>query len=196
VALPSISFYHALWVDIAIWALWSPAVGWWAARLPDSALATDGWLTRLRPWEREGRLYARIGIRRWKGMLPDFSPLFGGRHKRLPPQRDPSGWRLLAGETRRAERVHWIILAALPAEALLRSGVVLVPMTVYALVANGPCIAAQRYNRGRLMALCARRGARSTGSAGSVTAPGGSPGRNGVPPPREGTLPASVAPRR
>jgi glycosyl-4,4'-diaponeurosporenoate acyltransferase len=155
-----LSFSAALRVDIAIWATWSLAVGWWVSRRPDDAMVDDGWLTRLRPWERQGRSYARLGVRRWKGHLPDLGVLFGGRPKQLVPGRDPSQWRVLAAETRRAERAHWLILLALPVEAVIRSGVVLAPMAAYAVIANGPCIAAQRHNRGRLGALIEARGRR------------------------------------
>jgi glycosyl-4,4'-diaponeurosporenoate acyltransferase len=155
------SFYPALIADIAIWSAWSVAVGWWASRLSDDVIAGDGWLTRLRPWERRGQAYGRFGIRRWKSWLPDLGVIFGGRPKSLPHPRDPAEWRVLAGETRRAERVHWLILAALPVEALIRGGTLLLLMTTYAVVANVPCIITQRYNRGRLLALCERRAGRS-----------------------------------
>jgi glycosyl-4,4'-diaponeurosporenoate acyltransferase len=160
-----LSFHAALTTDVLIWALWSTLVGWWATHLPDEAFDRDGRVTRLRPWEREGRTYARVGVRRWKGHLPDLGGLVGGRRKRLPSGRDPDEWRVLAVETRRAECAHWVILLALPVEALIRSGVVLVPMTAYALVANVPCIVAQRYNRGRLEALLAARRRRRTATS-------------------------------
>lgn len=118
---------------------------------------SDGPLTRLRGWERDGLVYARFGIRRWKGRLPDLGGVFGGRRKHPGERRDPAAWSEMAAETRRAERAHWLILLALPAEAVLRGGVILAPMAAYAAVANLPCIAAQRYNRGRLLALAERR---------------------------------------
>jgi glycosyl-4,4'-diaponeurosporenoate acyltransferase len=161
--MPALGFWPALAVDSAVWPLWSVAVGCWAAQRPDAVVERDGWLTRLRPWERDGLVYARLGIRRWKGWLPDLGGVFGGRPKRLEARRDPEAWATLAAETRRAERAHWLILLALPAEALLRSGVVLAPMAVYAVAANAPCIAAQRHNRGRLLALQRRRAARREG---------------------------------
>ncbi len=152
-----LGFWPALAVDSAIWPAWSVAVGCWAARQSDEAVGADGWITQLRPWERDGRVWARTGIRRWKASLPDLGPAFGGRRKELVDRRDPASWHEMAGETRRAERAHWLILLALPLDACLRSGVVLVPMVAYAVVANGPCILVQRYNRGRLGALAARR---------------------------------------
>jgi glycosyl-4,4'-diaponeurosporenoate acyltransferase len=149
-----LSFHAALTTDVLIWALWSTLVGWWATHLPDEAFDRDGRVTRL-----------RVGVRRWKGHLPDLGGLVGGRRKRLPSGRDPDEWRVLAVETRRAECAHWVILLALPVEALIRSGVVLVPMTAYALVANVPCIVAQRSNRGRLEALLAARRRRRTATS-------------------------------
>jgi glycosyl-4,4'-diaponeurosporenoate acyltransferase len=168
--VPSLlSFSAALRVDAGIWALWSMAVGWWVSRRPDAVMGHDGWITRLRPWEREGRAYARLGIRRWKGHLPDLGTLFGGRPKQLAGHRDPGDWQTLAAETRRAERAHWLILLALPLEAVIRSGVVLVPMAAYAVIANGPCIAAQRHNRGRLGALLEARQRRARQSSSCRT---------------------------
>jgi glycosyl-4,4'-diaponeurosporenoate acyltransferase len=152
----AVGFYPALWTDVTMWVLWAVAVGWWAARWSDAAVAEDSWLTRLRPWERGGFAYARIGVRRWKGRLPDAATLFGGRPKRLTA-RDEVAWAQLAGETRRAERVHWAVLCALPAQALLRGGTLLAIMACIAVLLNVPCIAAQRHNRGRLLALCERR---------------------------------------
>jgi glycosyl-4,4'-diaponeurosporenoate acyltransferase len=158
-----LGFWGALGADVAIWVVWSVAVGWRAARWSDASVNRDGPVTRLRGWERGGLAYARIGIRRWKGRLPDFGPAFGGRRKELDSKRDPASWRQMAGETRRAERVHWLILLALPAEALVRAGMVLVPMTAFAAIANLPCIAVQRHNRGRLHALAEHRRGRGAG---------------------------------
>ncbi len=162
--MSGLGFYPALWVDVVIWVLWGTAAGWWASRWPDEVVQQDGSLTRLRPWERGGLAYCRLGIRRWKGHLPDAASLFGGPPKRLGP-RDEESWHRLAAETRRAERVHWLVLLALPVEALVRGGVLLALMAVTAVVLNLPCIAVQRHNRGRLLALCARRRVRNGTSA-------------------------------
>src|SRR5690606_24248473 len=51
--------------DAVVWAGWSAVVGYSAHRLPRARLDHDNLLTRLRPWEREGRVYERFGIRRW-----------------------------------------------------------------------------------------------------------------------------------
>jgi glycosyl-4,4'-diaponeurosporenoate acyltransferase len=142
---------------LVIWVTWSTAVSVWAVHWPDAALRHDGWLTHLRPWERDGLVYGALGVRRWKGRLPDLGTLLGGRKKHLEHRRDPAAWEELAAETRRAERAHWLILLAFPMMLFVRGGVILVPMAAYGLAANGPCIAAQRYNRGRLKVLLRRR---------------------------------------
>ncbi|MDQ2724709.1 MAG: hypothetical protein M3Y36_04360 [Actinomycetota bacterium] len=145
--------FTAILVDALLWAGWSILVGVMGARWPDERVGRDGPLTTLRAFEGGGGLYRHLGIRHWKRWLPDAGSFAGGRRKRLERRLDPAGWTALAGETRRAERVHWLIMLALPVTALWSRGVLLGAMVAYAVVANGPCIAAQRYNRLRLAAL-------------------------------------------
>ena len=147
-------------VDTLLWAGWSTLVGAVGAHWPDERVARDGPLTTARAFESGGELYRRLGIRRWKRWLPDAGGFAGGRRKRLDRRFDPAGWTALALETRRAERVHWLIMLALPVIALWTSGVLLGAMVAYATLANVPCIAAQRYNRLRLAALSDRAGRR------------------------------------
>lgn len=136
--------------DVAVWAVWGVVVGWLGAHLPASVVATDSWLTRLRRWENSGRVYERIGVRRWKDHLPEAGTVFGGASKRRLPGRSHDGLRTFAAETRRAELVHWV--APLPALIfpLWNPWPLVAVMGVYAVVANGPCLVVQRYNRGRL----------------------------------------------
>ena len=143
----------AILADAATWAAWSALMGLVGARWAATRIGRDGPLLTLRPFESGGSLYRRLGIRRWKSWLPDAGRFAGGRPKGLDRRLDPVEWRALAAETRRAERVHWLILLALPVTALWSRGLLLGAMVAYAAVANGPCIAAQRYNRLRLIAL-------------------------------------------
>ncbi len=149
--------------DAATWLVWSAVVGLVAARWSAERVARDGPLTRLRGFERGGRCYRWLGIRRWKPWLPDAGGFGGGRRKRLERRLDPASWTVLAGETRRAERVHWLIVIALPVTLVWSHGILAAAMVVYALVANGPCIAAQRYNRLRLLTLGERARRRRPG---------------------------------
>ena len=59
-------------------------------------------------------------------------------------------------ETRRGEYVHWSILAAAPFFALWNPPFLTLAMVAYALTANLPFIAIQRYNRLRIARLVAR----------------------------------------
>ena len=77
------------------------------------------------------------------------------RHIRSRAGIDP-----LLCETRRAELVHWALLAASPLFALWNPARLTVAMIVFAIVANVPCIVVQRFNRARLIRIDARCTAR------------------------------------
>jgi glycosyl-4,4'-diaponeurosporenoate acyltransferase len=144
--------------DAAVWAAWSTVVGYTAHRTPAERLDHDGAFTRLRPWERNGRVYERIGIKRWKDRLPELGAVFrGGVSKRRLGTTDTAGLRRFAVETRRAEGVHWAIPAVTPVFVLWNPAWLVAAMAVYAVVANVPCLLVQRYNRGRLLRLVGRR---------------------------------------
>ena len=144
--------------DALVWAAWSAVVGYAAHRIPIDRLATDGPLTRLRAVERDGRIYERVRIRRWKDRLPELGDAFrGGVSKRGLRSGASADLRRLVAETRRAEVVHWAIPAVLPVFALWNPAGLMAAMVAYAVVANMPCLLVQRYNRGRLLRVLARR---------------------------------------
>ena len=145
-------------VDAAVWAGWSAVVGYSAHRLPRARLAHDATLTRLRPWERQGRIYERFGIRRWKDRVPELGAAFrGGVSKRALGGRGTATLAEFAAETRRAELVHWAIPLVTPVFALWNPPWLLGAMVAYAVVANLPCLVIQRYNRGRALRMVDRR---------------------------------------
>ena len=90
-------------------------------------------------------------MKTWKGWLPEAGPAFGGRSKRHLPTGGEAGLPRFLAECRRAERTHWLILAATPAFALWNPPGLFVAMVVFALVANVPCTVVLRYNRARLL---------------------------------------------
>ena len=141
---------HAIVADAAVWAAWGTAAGYVAARTPDVRFAHDTWLTRIRVWERDGRTWERLGVRRWKAVVPELGALFGGRSKRRLPSRNRDGLARLALETRRAEAVHWVVPLALGVMPIWSPAWVTAVMAAYALAANAPCIVIQRYNRARV----------------------------------------------
>lgn len=156
-ALPSL----VALIDAGVWATWSVLVGYRAARLPLARLAEDGWLTKPRSWERDGRFYERFRIVRWKDRLPEAGSTFkGGSSKRSLPGRSDDDLRSFAAETRRAELVHWQIMAITPVFLFFNPPFLVVAMVAYAVVANVPFIAIQRYNRLRILRILDRRAAR------------------------------------
>jgi glycosyl-4,4'-diaponeurosporenoate acyltransferase len=154
----------AVALDAAAWASWSLVVGLVGARLSDSVLERDSWLTRARLAERDGRCYEAVHIRRWKDRLPEFGTFAGGRSKRHLPAGDVAGLATFAVETRRAEYVHWAIMAGLPLFGIWNRPPLLAAMAAFAVIANVPCIAIQRYNRQRI----GRIGRRSAARRGAV----------------------------
>jgi glycosyl-4,4'-diaponeurosporenoate acyltransferase len=147
--------------DSAVWAGWSAVVGYGAHRLPPRVVARDNRLTRLRSWERSGRAYEALGIRRWKDRLPEAGAVFGGGvSKRALPGRGADDLERFAAETRRAELVHWSIPLITPVFALWNPPALFAAMVAYSVLANAPCIAIQRFNRARLARVLDRRSQR------------------------------------
>ena len=138
-------------IDAVVWAAWSTAVGWWHARLPDERLRRDGPVLRLRRWETPARYERVLRVKRWKDLLPEAGPWFGGRSKRhLPGGARTTVLAAFGVECRRAERTHWWIVVATPVFALWNPAGLVLAMVAFAVVANGPCVVVLRYNRARL----------------------------------------------
>ncbi len=140
-------------VDVGAWAVISAGAGYVGHRLPAARFAHDGWLTRprTRPRETAAAYEERVRIKRWKDRLPEAGALFaGGFSKRALTRADRPTLERFVVETRRAERVHWWILATGPLFLLWNPWWLGLGMQVYAVAANVPCIAVQRYNRLRL----------------------------------------------
>lgn len=154
---------HLPWVwavvlDAAAWTGWSALAGWWTGRRGAAKghgrLDADGPVLRLRSFEIGGHWYqTRLHIRAWKDRLPEAGGAFGGRSKRQLPSGGAHGLPTFLAECRRAERTHWIILAATPVFAVWNPPWLFAAMVVFALVANVPCLAVLRYNRARILAL-------------------------------------------
>ncbi len=106
-------------------------------------------------WEKNGKIYERLRIRRWKDRVPDMSRIMKNMvKKKLPAGSNSDQMILLVQETCVAELIHALLIVA---------GLWLVPVwpgaggwivyLLYALVGNLPFIIIQRYNRPRLVRL-------------------------------------------
>lgn len=150
-----------VWIaNLLGWPVIHLAVAGALQSLPSEWFRRDSWLTAPRSWERDGRFYReRLGIRRWKALLPDGAPWLGGFAKKHLRSHDPAYLAKFLLEIRRAEIAHWCMLACLPVFFSWDPPWACWVMTFYALGANLPCILAQRYNRlvlGRVTAHCGR----------------------------------------
>jgi glycosyl-4,4'-diaponeurosporenoate acyltransferase len=112
-------------------------------------------------WEQNGRIYERIGIRRWKDKLPDMSRVVG---RMFPKRFDrfPTADRVerLIRETCVAEATHVALCFAAPVICLFWRAYVGVLLAALVVLCNLPFILVQRYNRPHLVALYRRLRAR------------------------------------
>ena len=153
-------------LDAAAWLSVSVAVGFAASRIPAARFARDGRLTRIRPFERGGRRWEAVGVRRWKDALPEAGGLFGGSAGSKSHLASRSDVERLRIETRRAECVHWAIAAAGPLFALWNPPAWALAMILFGPAFNAPFIVVQRYNRARLGRVAARARPRPIAAGG------------------------------
>ena len=154
-------------VNILAWLAIHLGVAWAGTRLPVRYFRSEQWLYRARSWERDGGLYEGLfGIKRWKDRLPDGAALFSGGFRKAA-LRSASAEHLerFIAETCRGEAVHWIVFAAAVLFFLWNPWWAGLIMVAYALVANLPCILAQRYNRLRLARVLRQVRRREEGEA-------------------------------
>ncbi len=125
--------------------------------LPRRWFSPQGVFWRPFSWEKEGRIYRKVGIERWKDHLPDAS-----RHARDMEPKTLSGDRTaahllrLVQETCVAELIHWLLWLISPVLLLVMKRPWSIVMTVLYGLSNLPFILIQRYNRPRLLRLYER----------------------------------------
>lgn len=121
-------------------------IAWLAERMDKRWFTSAAPFFRTHTWE--VALYRSLGIRRWKGALPNGGAWIGGRFSKARlAQRDSPYLRRFAAETYRGEVAHWAMIAATPVVLLWNPDGTWPVFAVYALAVNLPCILVQRYNR-------------------------------------------------
>ena len=144
--------FWVITLNILGWPVIQLGLAWLFLQLPASLFNSNLILPAAR-FERP--LYENLfAIRRWKDLLPDGASWFrGGFSKRHLHRRDPAYLNRFLQESRRGEVAHWLMLLAAPVFILWNPPWAVAVMFTYALLANLPCILAQRYNRLRFLAL-------------------------------------------
>ena len=147
----------AIPLDVLAWAFFHFLIGYIAHRMPLSAFRLDHGIYRLRPWEKNGRIYRQVfRIQSWKNKLPEAGDFFsGGFSKRRLLNKRPDYLERFIMETRRGEFTHWFSIPPALFFFLWNHWMVAVFMIFYAVAINTPFIITNRYNRGRLIALLA-----------------------------------------
>ena len=117
------------------------------------------------PIEQNGRIYERIGIKRWKDKVPDMSKLLPNMiaQKQLSLGVTSQHIELLIQETCIAEFLHILLCVAGFGCVFLWPGMGGVIVSIlYALIGNLPFILIQRYNRPRLVQIVRRMNPHAT----------------------------------
>ena len=148
----------SMWIvilNVAGWPLVQLGLAWLFTRMPAAWFDPPSQYD----WEQNGRFYEiHFGIKRWKDRLPDAAVWFGGGFaKGSLAGHDPAYLRRFIRETWRGELCHWSALGCAPVFFLWNPWWADLVMVGYAVMANIPCILAQRYNRLRLLHLLANR---------------------------------------
>jgi glycosyl-4,4'-diaponeurosporenoate acyltransferase len=147
------------------WPLIQLGLAWLFTRLPVDWFHPVGFGTgKYESW----MLEQVFRIKFWKDKLPDAAGWFGGGFaKRRLAGKDADYLRRFIQETWRGELCHWSALAFVPVFFLWNPWWADVVIVVYALMANLPCILAQRYNRIRLRRVLLGAHRNSTGARNS-----------------------------
>ncbi len=154
-------------LDFAAWFVFHMAAVICTLNMPVRWFASDHWLYRTRAWENQGQIWQQVfRVRTWKERLPDGAQLVGRGYakKRLQATHTAELSRFVQ-ESRRAELTHYLAMLPAPLFFLWNPAWVGWFMIGYALMANAPCIIAQRYNRPRIIHLIEKR------TSGSKTRP-------------------------
>lgn len=109
-------------------------------------------------WEKGGKVYNKLGIRKWKDHVPDMSRIAKNMvTKKLPVGSSSAQMERLVQETCVAEMVHaLLIVAGLWVLKLWPTVWGVLFYLVYALLGNLPFLIIQRYNRPRLVKLASK----------------------------------------
>jgi len=125
--------------------------------LPRRWFRAEAFPYRCFAWEKEGKIYLKLRINRWKDFVPDMSRVNPGMvSKHLGKLPTSAQVRRLVIETCIAEFVHWVLILLAPLILLTEEWWATLVLYLYVFVFNLPFIFIQRYNRPQLIRLADR----------------------------------------
>ncbi|OHE41830.1 MAG: hypothetical protein A2Y16_05930 [Tenericutes bacterium GWF2_57_13] len=141
-----------------LWPLMQVLISWMCLKIPDHCYHPEGFWFRTHKWEQGGEFYHRVfRVRKWKERLPDGGRTFkdGYRKKRLTERTEKNLQKFLL-ESCRAELSHGLAILPFWVFGFFAPAIIIPIMFVYAVMINGPCIIAQRFNRPRIQRMLER----------------------------------------
>jgi glycosyl-4,4'-diaponeurosporenoate acyltransferase len=141
--------------DFVAWFMIQLAAAFIAYRIPDRHFARDRGIYRTRRWEKDGKFWQNaFRVKKWKKWLPDGAQIAGrGFVKKKLRSATPDNLERFVLESRRAELTHDIAIPPSLLFFLWNPWPVGLFMVFYAILANAPCLVAQRYNRPRFQKI-------------------------------------------
>ncbi|MGM0845749.1 MAG: glycosyl-4,4'-diaponeurosporenoate acyltransferase [Bacillota bacterium] len=156
--LVTLSIGLTILLNVVLWPVIHLSFSYICLHLDRRYFTEDSWLYQEKSWEWGGRFYEKIGIKRWKTLLPDGGGVFaGGFRKKKLIDRDSDYFETFVMETRRAEFTHLILIPPALIFFIWNTPLVGWIMVAYALIANVPFILIQRYNRFRFQRILQQR---------------------------------------
>lgn len=139
-------------VNIIAWFFFHMTISFAFYKAPYRWFEKDRNLFKLKKWEKNGKIWDEIFyLRKWKDHLPDGSAIFKrGFKKKNLRQKDPEFLKKFIAESKRAEITHYVSILPAPLFYIWNPVWAGHIMILYAVMANIPCVMAQRYNRPRM----------------------------------------------
>lgn len=145
----------AIVLAFVLWGVFQTGAALLSLKIPSPYLSPDSFYFRQHSWERGGKFYEEVfQIKRWKKFLPDGGAALGrGYAKKNLTDFSEENLNQFLIESCRAEITHLIAILPFWVFGFFAPPKVILIMFIYALLANIPCIIAQRYNRPRIQKL-------------------------------------------
>ncbi len=105
-------------------------------------------------FEKNGKIYEKLHIRKWKSEILDMSKIMKIiLPKKLPPNTKARDVHYLVKETCVAEAVHWVLCMVSVGNIWIWKSIEGILIWILCIVGNMPFIFVQRYNRPHLISL-------------------------------------------